>query len=80
MADTICTTPTLDEDIMPLAKQTAPRNRISLGSAGSALVRPAQQPASLAQAKPRSAYTLLCARGEVITSAHVYRLMDDEGI
>lgn len=79
---TIRTTIALDEDVMLLAQQTARRDRISLGKAISQLVRERQGAAPLLgdAAKLRSPYSLLPARGECITSEHVYRLMEQEGI
>lgn len=75
----IRTTLALDEDVMVLARQVAQRERISLGKAVSELVRRAQAGAQTGM-KPRSPFTVYPARGEVITSEHVYRLIDEEGI
>ncbi|MDO5652604.1 MAG: hypothetical protein Q4G39_00650 [Brachymonas sp.] len=82
MNATIRTTLSLDEDVMILAQQTARRERVSVGKALSNLVREKQgmMPTDKTPAKLRSKYSLLPARGEVITSEHVYRLMEQEGI
>lgn len=73
------TTLSLDEDVMILARQLARREGISVGKAVSELVRRgSSRPA--ATMPPRNPYTVYPARGEIITSEHVYRLMDEEGI
>lgn len=83
MSTAIRTTVALDEDVMILAQQTARRHRISLGRAISQLVREKQGASPLPEETPklRSPYSLYPARsGELISSEHVYRLMDEEGI
>ena len=77
------TTLTLADDVSLIARQIAKRERISLGEAVSRLARdgfraqPLQSPTSN---KLRSRYSVLPARDEIITSEHVRRLMDEEGI
>lgn len=77
------TTLTLDDDVFAVARQRAQRERTSLGEAVSRYVRDAlranaQVPVS--SAAPRSKYSVLPARDEIITTEHVRRLMDQEGI
>lgn len=78
------TTLTLEDDILSVARQRAQRERISLGEAVSRYVRDAlrAQPQTLATAAQplRSRYSVLPARDEIITTAHVRKLMDDEGV
>ena len=77
------TTLALDDEVFALARLRAQRERISMGEALSRYVRealrangksPAVNPAL------RSKYSLLPARDEIITTEHVRRLMDEEGI
>ena len=77
------TTLALDEDVFNIAKQKAQRERTSIGVAVSELmrlgIRSTQIPA--AQRPPtRSKYAVLPARNEIITSEHVYKLMEQEDI
>jgi hypothetical protein len=77
------TTLTLSDDVLVIARQCAARENVSLGEAVSRLVRDGfrartQQPVTAAQ--PRSRYTVLPARDEIVTTEHVRRLMDEEGI
>ena len=77
------TTLALADDAFLIARQTAARDRVSLGEAVSRLVREGYkaQLQPVANAAPlRSRYSVLPARGEVITTEHVRRLMDEEGI
>jgi len=76
------TTLTLSDDVFLIARQLATRDRVSLGEAVSRLARDgartrAQSPID---AICQSKYAVLPARAEVITSEHVRRLMDEEGI
>ena len=77
------TTLTLDDDVFAVARQRAQRERTSLGEAVSRYVRdalranarvPAQQVAM------RSKYSVLPVRDEIITTDHIRRLMDQEGV
>ena len=70
------TTLTLDEDALNIARQNAQREHLSSGTSVSELMQmPAvQRPAA------RSKYLVLPARNETITSEHVYKLMEQEGI
>jgi hypothetical protein len=77
------TTLALDDDVLIIAKQKAERENVSIGKAVSELMRsgiranqlpPNQRPAV------RSKYAVLPARIEIITSEHVYKLLDQEGI
>ncbi len=77
------TTLAIDEDVFNIARQKAQREHVSIGTAVSELmrlgIRSTQMPA--AQRPPtRSKYAVLPARHEIITSAHVYKLMEQEGI
>jgi hypothetical protein len=61
----------------------AQRERISIGEALSRLARQgiqASQTVPPPATRPKSRYALLPARLEVITSEHVRRLMEQEGI
>ena len=77
------TTLTLDEDVFNIARQKAQREHLSIGAAVSELmrlgIRSMQMPAIQCPA-PRSKYAVLPARHEIITSEHVYKLMEHEGI
>ena len=77
------TTLALDDDVFIIAKQKAQRDHTSVGAAVSELMRvgirslhmpAAQRPAT------RSKYAVLPTRNETMTSAHVYKLMEQEGI
>lgn len=77
------TTLTLEDDIVAVASQRAQRERISLGEAVSRYVRdvPRAQPQTMVPALPlRNRYLVLPARDEIITTAHVRKLMDDGGV
>ena len=77
------TTLTLDEDVFAVVRQRAQREHIALGEAVSRYVRDALRANAHAPAVPvalRSKYSVLPARGEIITTEHVRRLMDQEGI
>jgi len=77
------TTLTLDDDVFAVARQRAQRERTSLGEAVSRYVRDALRANAQAPAAPvalRSKYSVLPARDEIITTEHVRRLMDQEGI
>ena len=77
------TTLALDDDVFAFARAHAQRERISIGEAVSRLARQgiqARNSAPAVTAQPKSKYALLPARAEVITSEHVRKLMDQEGI
>ena len=77
------TTLALDDDVLAFAKAHAQRERISIGEALSRLAREgirAQTMPAAQAARPKSKYALLPARAEVVTTDHVRRLMDQEGI
>ena len=77
------TTLALDDDVFAFARAHAQRERISIGEAVSRLARqgiPAASAAPAVSAAPRSLFTLLPARAELITQEHVRKLMDHEGI
>lgn len=77
------TTLTLADDVSLIARQVAKREHISLGEAVSRLAREgfrAQPLQSATRQKFRSKYSVLPVRDEVITTEHVRRLMDEEGI
>jgi hypothetical protein len=77
------TTLAIDDDVFAYVRAHAQRERISIGEALSRLARQgiqASQMAPVAMARPKSRFALLPARPEVITSEHVRRLMEQEGI
>lgn len=76
------TTLTLSDDVLLIARQSAARDGVSLGEAVSRLVRDGyrtqlRQPRTAAMA--RSRYTVLPANGDIVTTEHVRRLLDEEG-
>ena len=77
------TTLTLADDVVLIARQCAARDRISLGEAVSRLARDgyrAQTQKPAIESSFKSRYSVLPARDEIITTEHVRRLMDEEGI
>lgn len=77
------TTVAIDDDVLAYARAHAQRERISVGEALSRLTRLGIQASQLPPAptvRPASRFALLPARREVITSEHVRRLMEQEGI
>jgi hypothetical protein len=77
------TTVAIDDDVIAYVRAYAQRERISIGEALSRLARQGIQASQLpppATRRPRSRYALLPARTEVVTSEHVRRLMEQEGI
>jgi hypothetical protein len=77
------TTLALDDDVFAYARARAQREHISIGEAVSRLARDgilAQSMPAAPLPKPRSRFALLPARKEVITTEHVRKLMDQEGI
>ena len=76
------TTLNLEEDALLAAQALARRQKISLGSAVSRLIRAATQAApSPAFTTPvRGRYALAPVRDEVVTAEHVRELMEREGI
>ena len=81
--ETMRTTLAIDEDVFNIARQKAQREHLSIGAAVSELmrmgIRSMQMPASQRPAT-RSKYAVLPARHEIITSEHVYKLLEQEGI
>ena len=77
------TTLTLDDDVFAVARLRAQRERTSLGEAVSRYVRDALRANTQAPVGPtafRSKYSVLPARDEIVTTEHVRRLMDEEGV
>ena len=76
------TTLALTDDVFLFARQRAQQDRMSLGDTICKYVRLGMQAdMSLATLpEPKSKYSIFPKRDEVITSEHVYRLMDEEGI
>ena len=77
------TTLALSEDVVLIARQYAVRDKVSLGEAVSRLARQGvrfqmQQPATKSVFKSR--YSVLPSRDQIVTTEHVRRLMDEEGI
>ena len=77
------TTLALDEDVFNIARQKAQREHVSIGAAVSELmrqgVRSMQMPA-MPRPATRSNYAVLPAPHEIMTSEHVHKLMEQEGI
>ncbi len=69
----------LDEDIHLITRQQATQDGISVGAALSRLARAGLMPKST-PAPLRSRYSVLEAREEVMTDAHVRQLMETNGI
>jgi hypothetical protein len=77
------TTLAIDDEVFLHARRLAQERRISIGAAVSELLREgirAQQHPQRTAGACKTAYGLLPARNEIITSDHVRRLMDQEGI
>ncbi|MBC7941989.1 MAG: hypothetical protein H7Z19_19900 [Chitinophagaceae bacterium] len=78
------TTLNLEEDALLAARQFAAHDGVSLGEAASQLIRlgartQAARPKAAAQPL-RGRFALLPARDEVITAAHVRKLIELEGL
>jgi hydrogenase maturation factor len=83
MRTTITITITLDDDVLAAARQRAQSDRVTLGEAVSRCVRDGLRAGTQQANAPvamRSKYSVLPARSEIITSEHVRRLMEQEGI
>ena len=77
------TTLAIDDDVFLLTRQLAQERRVSIGAAVSQLLRDgirAQRMPRLPASGCKTRFGLLPARTEVITTAQVRRLMDQEGI
>ncbi len=76
------TTLSLADDVFLFARQRAHVEKTSIGDIISKLVRLgiSSSATSATRVKPKSKFGLLPARDEVITSEHVHRLMEQEGI
>ena len=77
------TTIAIDDDVFLHARRLAQERHISLGAAVSRLLRDgirAQQYPRETATVCKTPYGLLPARDEIITSDHVRRLMEQEGI
>jgi hypothetical protein len=77
------TTVSIDDDVFTIARQKSLKERVSLGHAISDLIRQGIRNAELAKSerpKPTSKYAVLGKRDEIITSEHVYKLLEQEGI
>lgn len=77
------TTLAIDDEVFNNVRAYARRERISIGEALLRLARQgihASQAAPVPMARPKSRFALLPARPEVITSEHLRRLMEQEGI
>jgi hypothetical protein len=81
------TTLDIDDDVLFAAKELAAKERKTAGKILSEFFRRGLQPArGSARAKPGEPYPtkngvpLLPSRGEVVTSEHIQRLMEEEGI
>lgn len=77
------TTLAIDDDVFAYVRAHAQRERISIGEALSRLARQGIQASRLPpppSVRTRSRFALLPVRDEVVTSEHVRRLMEQEGI
>ena len=77
------TTLALSEDVVLIARQVATRDRVSLGEAVSRLARQGarvQIQQLTTEARLKSRYSVLPAREQIVTTEHVRRLLDEEGI
>lgn len=76
------TTLSLDDDVFLFARQRAVVERKSIGDTISKYVRLGMKADAVTAntVKPKSEFSIFPARDEVITSEHVYRLMEQEGI
>jgi hypothetical protein len=77
------TTITIDDDIFNIARQKAQKERVSIGHVISDLARQGIRNAQQIKGDrpiPKSKYAVLGKRDEIITSEHIYKLMDQEGI
>jgi hypothetical protein len=77
------TTLALPDDVVHIARQCAAQEGVSLDEAVSRLVREGfrvRTQQSTTRSEPHSRYTVLPARDEVVTTEHVRRLRDEEGI
>jgi hypothetical protein len=76
------TTLSLADDVFLFARQRAATERTSMGETISKYVRLGMQAdfSLAAYTAPKSKYSIFPARDEVITSEHVYKLMEQEGI
>jgi hypothetical protein len=77
------TTISIDDDIFNIARQKAQKERVSIGHVISELARQGMRNAQQIKGDrpiPKSKYAVLGKRDEIITSEHIYKLMDQEGI
>lgn len=77
------TTLAIDDDVFAYVRAHARRERISIGEALWRLARQGIQASQLPPPptlRPKSRYSLLPARHEVLASEHVRRLIEQEGI
>ncbi len=77
------TTLRLDDDVFAVVRQRSQRERVSLGEATSRYVREALRAGAQVPGTAltlRSKYSVLPARDDIVTTEHVRRLMDQEGI
>jgi hypothetical protein len=76
------TTLSLADDVFLFARERAAIEHKSIGDTISKYVRLGMKADSVAvnHRKPKSEFSIFPTRDEVITSEHVYRLMEQEGI
>jgi hypothetical protein len=77
------TTLTLDDDVFAVVRERAQREGVIFSEAVSRCVRDGLRAGAQTASAPvstRSKYSVFAARGEIITSEHVRRLMGQEGI
>ena len=75
------TTLDIEDDVLEAAKELAAREGITAGKMLSRLARKALQASTGTEnLERRNGVPIIPAHGEIITSEHVRRLMDEEGI
>lgn len=73
----------IEDDVLEAAKEIAARDRISIGHSITKLARTglgAPRGRSGATPRLRGRFALLPKRGEVVTLAHVTKVLNDEGV
>lgn len=74
------TTLDIEPDILQAAKEIAAKERSTAGAVISRLARKGLMPERKGRGRLRNGIPVLPGTGHVITSEHVRKLMDDEGI
>ena len=74
------TTLDIEPDILQAAKEIAAKEKTTAGSVLSRLARKGLTPVATSKRKLRNGVPVFTATGQVVTTEHVRRLMDEEGI